>query len=397
MSEEKNIFDVIVIGAGAAGLFCSAQAGFKGLRVLLLEHNAEVGRKIVISGGGRCNFTNSETIPEAYLSQNEHFCKSALARYGPQDFLSLIGAYEIKFFEKKLGQLFCKESSREIVEMLLGECDKAQVLLKTGVKVESVQNHDSYEVRTSKGVFFAGKLVVATGGLSIPKIGATDFGYSLARQFGLKVRETSPALVPLTLGENTLPGFKGLAGISVPARVSYGEIDFLENVLVTHWGLSGPAILQISLYWERGEAIEIDWLPDNDLVSCLLEAKAKESRTTIPSQLKRFLPNRFVDVWCALELENPERFVASIKDDDLISFAKKLKGWRVVPSGTQGYKKAEVTRGGVSTSGLSSKTMEAKTVSGLFFIGEVVDVTGWLGGYNFQWAWASANACAEAL
>jgi predicted Rossmann fold flavoprotein len=383
--------DVIVIGGGAAGLMCAAAAGARGRRVVLLEHNETVGRKIAISGGGRCNFTNTGTTAKNFISSNPHFAKSALARYTPADFVALVKRHRIRYHEKKLGQLFCDESSRQIIEMLLRECDDARVEVRTGCRVGVVRKDDLFALETNRGTFESGSLVVATGGLSIPKLGATDFGYRLARQFGLKVLMPEPALVPFTLARGDLDAFKSLSGVSVPAAVRAGGAEFLENILFTHRGLSGPAVLQISSYWSRGEAVSIDLLPGLDARE-LLE-RERTSAAEFSTVLARYLPRRFAQSWC--ELYAPRGPLRSLSAAELRATAERLKDWRVEPSGTEGFQKAEVTRGGVSTDELSSKTMEARRAPGLYFIGEVVDVTGHLGGYNFQWAWASGHAAGQ--
>ena len=383
--------DVIVIGGGAAGLMCAFVAGRRGRRVVVLEHNERVGRKIEISGGGRCNFTNTGTTANNFLSSNPHFAKSALARYTPADFVALVGRYGIRYHEKKLGQLFCDGSSRRIIEMLLAECDAAGVEVKTGCRVNAVERGERFGLKTSRGEFESDSLVVATGGLSIPKLGATDFGYRLARQFGLEVVRHEPALVPLTLAPRDLDAFRPLSGVSVPSVVRTDAAEFAENILVTHRGLSGPAVLQISSYWSRGEELSIDLLPGADARS-LLEAK-RRSGAELSNALGALLPKRFAQVWC--EMFAPPRPLRTYTDAEVEATAARLHDWRVRPAGTEGFRKAEVTRGGVHTGELSSKTLEARRVPGLFFVGEVVDVTGHLGGYNFQWAWASGHAAGQ--
>jgi predicted Rossmann fold flavoprotein len=380
--------DAIVIGGGAAGLMCAFVAGGRGRRALVLEHNERVGRKIEISGGGRCNFTNVNTTAGNFISRNPHFAKSALARYTPADFVALVRRHGIRFHEKKLGQLFCDESSRQIIEMLLAECDAAGVRVVNGCRVEGVNKNELFQVKTSRGEFEAESVVVATGGLSIPKLGATDFGYRLARQFGLKVVQPEPALVPLTLGSRDLASFQSLSGVSVPSVVRCDGAEFAENVLVTHRGLSGPAVLQISSYWSRGLELSIDLLPGED-ARALLEHK-RAAGAELHTALGQHLPRRFAQVWA--ELYAPPRPLRAYTDAEVERIAALLHDWRLLPAGTEGFQKAEVTRGGVSTDELSSKTMEARRVPGLYFIGEVVDVTGHLGGYNFQWAWASGYA-----
>ncbi|HEX8282048.1 MAG TPA: NAD(P)/FAD-dependent oxidoreductase [Pyrinomonadaceae bacterium] len=383
--------DVVVIGGGAAGLMCAFEAGRRGRRVVVLEHNERVGRKIEISGGGRCNFTNTGTTAANFISRNPHFAKSALARYTPADFVALVRRHRISFHEKKLGQLFCDESSRQIVSMLLAECDAAKVEIHTGCRVEAVEKEERFRVRTSRGAFESESVVVATGGLSIPKLGATDFGYRLARQFGLKIVAPEPALVPLTLSPRDLEAFRPLSGVSVPSVVRCGGAEFAENVLVTHRGLSGPAVLQISSYWTRGLEISVDLLPGADVRSLL--ARDRAGGAELQTALARHLPKRFAQVWC--ETFAPRKPLRAYTDAEVEAVAERLHDWHVRPAGTEGFPKAEVTKGGVSTDELSSKTLEARRVPGLYFVGEVVDVTGHLGGYNFQWAWASAHAAGQ--
>lgn len=384
------IYDAIIIGGGAAGLFCAFNAGRRGKRVLVLEHNAEVGRKIIISGGGRCNFTNRFTTAENFLSQNKHFCKSALSRYTPADFVELVQKHKIAYYEKKLGQLFCRESSREIVEMLLSECRAARVDIRTASSVNSVAKLENFEVSTSNGTFEARSLVVACGGLSFPKIGATDLGYRLGRQFGHKIIETRPSLVALcTKGID----WKHLAGIAIDAEVSTGSARFRENILFTHHGLSGPAILQISNYWEKDRPVSIDLLPATE-IDLEYESEAGNRQHT-GNYLSQYLPQRFAqDVAGRLNLNRP---IASLNRSERDRVVQAIKNWQLSFSSTEGYDRAEVTLGGISTKELSSQTMESRKQAGLYFIGEVVDVTGWLGGYNFQWAWSSGYAAAQAI
>ena len=384
-------FDAIIIGAGAAGLFCALHAGKRGLRVLVVEHNAQVGRKILISGGGRCNFTNVNTRAENFISDNPHFFKSALARYTAQDFIELVRRHRIEFYEKKLGQLFCRESARAIVAMLLAECERARVEIRTGCSVKSVRKNDFFEIETNHGKFECEKLVIATGGLSFPKIGATDFGYKIARQFGLKLTETRPSLVPLVFSKRE--NFGKLAGISVDSVVSTGKHSFRENILFTHRGLSGPAILQISNYWQKAKTVSIDLLPDADALALLEENFA--GKQNLDNFLAKYLPNRFAEIFTAQNF--PKKPLNQLSRNEIERIAETLNGWQVSFDETEGYHKAEVTIGGVDTSELSSQTMESKKVSGLFFIGELVDVTGWLGGYNFQWAWSSGFAAGNSL
>lgn len=355
--------------------------------MLLIEHNERVGRKIEISGGGRCNFTNVGAGPENYLSANPDFCKSALARYTPWDFIALVEKHRIRYHEKTLGQQFCDGSSRQIIDLLLSECAAVGVDIRCGLRVDHVERIDRFRLATTRGVFEGESLVVATGGLSFAKLGATEFGYRLARQFGLRITALRPGLVPLTFS----PEHRGLAelsGVSLPVITHRDGTHFREAMLVTHRGLSGPAILQISNYWNEGDSVVIDLMPDVDAVNVLAEAKA--ARRELAAVLGRHWPRRWMETWCAAEA--PTRPLAHCKDAEIEAFARRLKRWRFSPAGTEGYPKAEVTLGGVDTTELSSKTMEARKVPGLFFIGEVVDVTGWLGGYNFQWAWASGQA-----
>ncbi len=383
-------YDVIIIGAGAAGLFCAIEAGKRGRRVLVLEHNAQVGRKILISGGGRCNFTNREVKAENFISRNPHFCKSALALYTPQDFVELVKKHRIEFYEKKLGQLFCRESARQIVEMLLTECRRAKVEIRTNCSVQSVSKTDSFEVETSQGIFKCESLVAATGGLSFPKIGATDFGYRLARQFGLKIVETRASLVAL-VSANSAQNFRKLAGVSVDANVSCGRHSFRENVLFTHRGLSGPAILQISNYWRKDMSVSIDLSPTANVLE-FLEIN-RNSKQNLDNFLSRILPNRFAEIFTADNF--PNKPLNQLSNKEIENIGGNLNEWQVKFSDTEGYDKAEVTLGGVDTNELSSQTMESKRVSNLYFIGEVADVTGWLGGYNFQWAWSSGFAAGQ--
>ncbi len=388
-----NDYDVIVLGAGAAGLMCAATAGQRGRRVLVVDHAEKAGKKILISGGGRCNFTNIGTAPDRFLSANPHFARSALARYTPADFLALIAAYGIAWHEKTLGQLFCDGSARQIVAMLLDECAKGGVDLSLGQPVRAVDHALGYfRVDVGGKTARSPALVVATGGPSIPKMGATGFAYDLARQFGLKVVEPRPALVPLTLpGDDPC---RTLAGVATPVVARVGKAAFREAMLFTHRGLSGPAILQVSSYWRHGEAIAVDLVPDRG-EGWLREAKRTMPRTGMAKLLSGVLPHRLADMLSAqLELSGE---LANLPDAALAAAERRLSDWRFVPNGSEGYAKAEVTVGGVSTAELSQQTMEAKRVPGLYVIGEAVDVTGWLGGYNFQWAWASGWAAGTAI
>ncbi len=394
-------FDAVIIGAGAAGLHCASIAGQLGAKVLLIDHAAKVAEKIRISGGGRCNFTNRDAAPTHFLSANPPFCRSALARYTPQEFIALVQRHRIAFHEKHKGQLFCDESSDDIIAMLLRECAQGGVTHWQPCAVHEVRRSgDGFELYTDRGAVRAPRVVIATGGLSIPKIGATDFGYRIARQFGHRIVETRPALVPLTFDAATWTPFVPLAGLSLEARVSTGSgkarSEFLEDLLFTHRGLSGPAILQISTYWQPGTPIRLDLAPHQNLPDVLVAAK-KTSRRRLGNELAELLPRRLADTWLADRPLLAERALPEQRDRDLLELAASLQHWELTPAGTEGYRKAEVTAGGVDTRGLSSQSMESQQVPGLYFIGEVVDVTGWLGGYNFQWAWASAAAGARAL
>ena len=395
--------DVLVIGGGAAGLFCAIEAGKRGRKVVVLEHADRIGKKIAVSGGGRCNFTNLHTSADNFISANPHFCKSALARYTPSDFISLIEKHGIAYHEKKLGQLFCDGSSREVIQMLLTEAREAGVEIRCGSLVQNVSRSApssldgvsalTFTVETDQDTFRSESLVVATGGLSIAPLGATDFGYQLARQFGLAIVEPWPALVPFTLSREALRQLGPLSGISLDAQVSCDGRQFRENILITHRGLSGPAILQISSYWRPGLSITINLLPELDALQVLTEHENKE--IALANFLSQFLPRRFVLAWCALNFASQplKRYTSR----ELTEIALKLNHWEVVPTGTEGYRKAEVTAGGISTAELSSQTMAVKKVAGLYFIGEVVDVTGQLGGFNFQWAWASGYAAGQSV
>ena len=390
-------FDVIVIGAGAAGMLCASLAGQRGKRVLLIDHYHKLGEKIRISGGGRCNFTNIHTKPENFLSQNAHFCRSALARYTPQDFIKLVEQHGIKYHEKTLGQLFCDDSATEIIQMLKTECDRGQVKWRMPCAVNGITREgDVFQVHTDQGAVSSFALVIATGGLSVPKIGATPFGYKIAEQFGLKVVPPRPALVPLSFDPQTLERYGDLSGISLDAEVSCNGGNFREAVLLTHRGISGPAILQISSYWQDGPAknpVRINLLSNAGQAQWLREQRS--SRTQFNNVLAEILPKRFAQQWSeAHALIKPNNQFTDRAYQEAVAA---LEDWQVKPSGTLGYNKAEVTLGGVDTHGLSSKTMEAGVVKGLYFIGEVVDVTGHLGGFNFQWAWASAYAAANAI
>ncbi|MET3710597.1 putative Rossmann fold flavoprotein [Sphingomonas trueperi] len=394
MTISLGTHDAIILGAGAAGMFCAAMAGQRGRRVLLLDHAEAPGKKILISGGGRCNFTNLGTAPDRYLSANPHFAKSALGRYTAQDFLALVERHGIAWHEKTLGQLFCDGSARQIVDMLLGECAMGGVTIELGASITDVDHADGrFRVTTSKGIAEAPALVLATGGPAIPKLGATGFAYDLARRFGLKVVEPRPALVPLTLGPDQAL-FRDLSGVSTAVAASAGKARFREAALFTHRGLSGPAILQVSSYWKHGEQIAIDFLPEH-AKGWLRDAKRTEPRLGLRTLLNRQLPDRLATT-LAERIALPSE-LGNCRDALLDQAEAQLAGWRFTPNGTEGFAKAEVTVGGISTADLSSQTMEARRVPGLYAIGEAVDVTGWLGGYNFQWAWASGWAAAQAL
>jgi predicted Rossmann fold flavoprotein len=386
-----KLFDVIIIGAGAAGLMCAATAGSRNRKVLLLDHSKNIGEKIRISGGGRCNFTNLYTSPKNFISNNPHFCVSALERFTPQDFISLIKKHDIAFHEKTLGQLFCDFSAKEIIKMLVDECEKGKVEIALEKKVSDIKKIDDFfEIKIGDECFRSHSLVVATGGLSIPKMGATDFGYKIAKNFKLKIVEPKPALVPFTFYEALLEKTKLLSGVSLDAIVTCGKVKFREAILFTHRGISGPAILQISSYWKENEAISINFTPEIDIFLWLQEERKNKPKQEIQNILSPILPRSFVNF--ILEKTNHSGFIADMSNVKLKEIANFINCWTVVPSGTEGFAKAEVTSGGIDTDEISSKTFEAKSVKGLFFIGEVLDVTGWLGGYNFQWAWASGKA-----
>ena len=391
-------FDAVIIGAGAAGLFCAAQAGQAGLRVLLLDNGKKPGRKILMSGGGRCNFTNLYVEPAAYLSANPHFCKSALARYTQWDFIDLVGKYGIAWHEKTLGQLFCDDSAQQIVDMLMAECQKGNVNLRLRIEVLSIERDEQGYLLTLNGDSVrTPKLVIASGGLSMPGLGASPFGYKVAEQFGLKVLPTRAGLVPFTLHKPLLEALQVLSGVSVPSVVSAQDGTlFRENVLFTHRGLSGPAILQISSYWQPGEKVTINLLPDSDVNAFIDEQRNAHPNQSLNNTLAILLPKRLIEILQQMG-QIPDCTLKQLNARQQEALVELLTAWQVQPNGTDGYRPADVTLGGVDTHALSSRTMEARDVPGLYFIGEVVDVTGWLGGYNFQWAWASAWACAQAL
>ena len=406
------IFDAVIVGAGAAGLFCAAQAGQRGLKVLLIDHADKVAEKIRISGGGRCNFTNQGLDPRAphkhFVGDNPQFCRSALSRYTPQDFIALLDKHGVPYQEKHKGQLFAQRSAEDIIHMLLAECAAGKVERWQPCSVKKVvflasspidTGASSYQIETSRGTVQARSLVVATGGLSIPKIGATDWGYRLAQQFAIPLIERRPGLVPLTFDGAAWAPYAQLSGLALPVHISTGSkkarMAFDEDLLFTHRGLSGPAVLQISSYWSEGTPLSINLAPGVDVAAALAQAKAR-SRKLLANELSALVPSRLADAWAA-QSSDWQRPVADVADKALARLAEQLAGWQLTPTGTEGYKKAEVTLGGVDTRALSQQSMESKTQPGLYFIGEVVDVTGWLGGYNFQWAWASAAACAQAL
>ena len=413
-SGQTQKFDVVVIGAGAAGLFCAGVAGQRGLRVLVVDHSEKIAEKIRISGGGRCNFTNTGTTPANFLSDNPHFCRSALSRYTPQDFVALLTAHGVPFHEKHKGQLFCDRSAEDVINVLLAECDKGGVTRWQPCSIGNISPSPSgdgddgtvsYQIDSSMGRIETRQIVVATGGLSIPKIGATDFGYRLARQFGLHMVEPRAGLVPLTFDGDSWAPFAQLAGLALPVLMETGSPDatpkqrkkatvFAEDLLFTHKGLSGPAVLQISSYWQAGEPVRINLAAATELAGVLLRAK-NSSKKLIANELATLVPSRLADAWVAQDaaLQRP---ICDATDKSLQALAQRLSDWQLTPNGSEGYRKAEVTVGGVDTRCLSSQTMESKQ-PGLYFIGEVVDVTGWLGGYNFQWAWASGFACGQAL
>jgi hypothetical protein len=395
MCTGMEAFDVVILGAGAAGLMCAITAGNRGRRVLLLDHAERPGAKILISGGGRCNFTNLNVVPERFLSGNPHFCKSALSRYTQRDFIGLVERHGIAYHEKTLGQLFCDGSAREILAMLLSECAAAGVDLRLCHNIVEVSRSDRFRVATGRGSFAATAVVLATGGLSIPKLKASGFAYEMARRFGLAVIEPQPGLVPLKFTGETLALCQELAGVSADAIVTLGRKSFRENILFTHRGLSGPAILQISSYWRAGDALTIDLGPTLDAENFLRERKRTRPKAELKTVLAEILPTRLAH---AMAETVPQRVtIANLPDSTLTAMAARLKHWQVRPSGSEGWAKAEVTVGGIDTAELSSKTMETRAVPGLYMIGEAVDVTGWLGGYNFQWAWSGGWCAGQAV
>jgi len=387
----RSQLDVIILGGGAAGLMCAIEAGKRGRRVAVLERAEKIGKKILISGGGRCNFTNLHCRPEHFISANPHFAKSALARYTPADFIALVEKHGIPYHEKTLGQLFCDGSAQQVVAMLEAECRAAGVEILTNIKVDSVRQENGFTLGAGEREFSADSLVVATGGLSIPKMGATAFGYDLARQFGVKIVEPRPALVPFMLNKDDAAHFCDLAGVSAEVVASIGPQSFREKMLITHRGLSGPAILQISSYWKPGEAVALDLAPERNLTAALRDPKARRDLASAKTAFRAALPSRFADRW--LDLNPPEGWSNHALDE----LERQAHYWQVTPQGTEGYAKAEVTAGGVDTNELSAKTMESRKAPGLYFIGEVVDVTGHLGGFNFQWAWASGYCAGQSV
>ena len=394
-------FDVAVIGAGAAGMMCAAVAGQRGKRVVLIDHANKLAEKIRISGGGRCNFTNIDTAPQNFLSENPHFCKSALSRYTPQDFLALLKRHRIAYHEKHKGQLFCDRSAEDIIDMLKAECGAGNVEWRMPCAVGAIgKQGDAFRIDTDMGEIIADSVVIASGGLSIPKIGATDFGYRIASQFGLKLIEPRPALVPLTFGEAGWQPFVPLAGIALPVVIETGDRkgkgSFREDLLFTHRGVSGPAVLQISSYWQPGSAVRVDLMPELDLAETLI-AEKNTIKKNLDNHLSQWLPSRLVDGLLAANDFKADMRLADMPDKQIRRLGDAVNRWTLLPSGSEGYRKAEVTRGGVDTRALSQQSMMASQVPGLHFIGEVVDVTGWLGGYNFQWAWASGFAAGVAV
>lgn len=391
-------FDAVIIGAGAAGMFCAAMAGQAGSKVLLIDNGKKPGRKILMSGGGRCNFTNLYIDPAAYLSQNPHFCKSALARYTQWDFIDMVAKHGIAWHEKTLGQLFCDDSAQQIVDMLVAECEKGQVTTRLRSEVLSIEHDENgYTIQLNGDSVQAAKLVIATGGLSMPGLGATPFGYKIAEQFGLKVLPTRAGLVPFTLHKPLLEQLQVLSGVSVPSVITAENgVSFRESLLFTHRGLSGPAVLQLSSYWQPGEFVSVNLLPDTDLDELLNEQRNAHPNQSLKNTLAMVLPKRLVE--CLQQLgQIPDVTLKQLNVRQQSELIETLQAWQVQPNGTEGYRTAEVTLGGVDTNELSSRTMEARNVPGLYFIGEVMDVSGWLGGYNFQWAWSSAWACAQDL
>ncbi len=386
MSAVSQRFDIIIVGGGAAGLMCAIEAGRRGRRVAVLEHSDRLGKKILISGGGRCNFTNLYCRPENFISANPHFCKSALARYTPQEFIALVEKHHIPYHEKTLGQLFCDRSAKDVLQMLQKECESANVTIFLTSRIKKVERADGFTVLVNDHEFRSAKLVIATGGLSIPKIGATSFGYDLARQFGLKIVDPYPALVPFLLNKEDRAAYCDLSGVSADVIALCSGRHFHEKMLITHRGLSGPAILQISSYWKPGAPIQIDLAPERNVTIAFTDPNFPRTTNSLKAEMRKALPARLADRW--MELHNP----VSLTNAALSEFEHQLHNWTITPAGTEGFDKAEVTAGGIDTDELSARSMESRKVPGLYFIGEVVDVTGHLGGFNFQWAWASGAA-----
>lgn len=394
---QTTSWDVIILGAGAAGLHCAATAARRGLSVLVLDHAKQAGKKILISGGGRCNFTNMYTAPDNFISTNPHFCKSALSRYTPWDFIAQVEKHDIAYHEKTLGQLFCNDSAKAIVSMLMDECSTAGAKVQLRTEIVSVSYEDRYKVATSNGDYEATNLVIATGGLSMPKLGATPLGYQIAEQFGHSILPVRAGLVPFTLHEQDKTQFEPLAGTACDIIATNHRTSFKEAMLFTHRGVSGPAILQLSSYWEPGEEISINLLPAMDTEQVLKTAKQEQPKLSLKGWLTQHLSKRLVNVLTEREGWNEQKKLADFSHHELSRIAKRLQNWPLKPNGTEGYRTAEVTLGGVNVDEVSSKTMQSKLQPGLYFIGEVLDVTGWLGGYNFQWAWSSAWVCGEGL
>lgn len=392
----QSPYDVIIIGAGAAGLMCALEAGARGRKVLILEKSNKVGKKILMSGGGRCNFTNRQVSPSHFISHNKHFCKSALSRYTPSDFIAMVERHHIAYFEKTLGQLFCEDKSSRIVDMLMTECVKNKVTIKLHQTVNSIKKvNDCFLVQSNQELYESQSLVIATGGLSIPSLGSSSFGYKIAEQFGLKVYPLRAGLVPFTLHTQDKERFEGLSGISVESLIRCNQGSFQENVLFTHRGLSGPAILQISSYWFPGDDVSITFLPEIDLSNEIQKAKRDFPNSHLRTVLSNYLPKRLLNVFC--DVTSLDKPLKQLSHKDILSNVNALQHWTIKPNATEGYRTAEVTLGGVDCDELCSKHFEAKRVSGLFFIGEVVDVTGWLGGYNFQWAWSSGWSAGQVV
>jgi predicted Rossmann fold flavoprotein len=390
-----NSFDALILGGGAAGLMCAIEAGKRGRRVAVLEHADRLGKKILISGGGRCNFTNLEVMPDRFMSANPHFCKSALSRYTERDFIAMVERHRIRYHEKTMGQLFCDGSAREILAMLLAECTAAGVALRVGHNVTEITRADRFRIETDRGSFVSSAIVLATGGLSIPKLGATSFAYEAAHKFGLNVIEPRPGLVPMKMASEMLALCQSLSGVSVDAIVACGRDSFRENILFTHRGLSGPAILQISSYWKKGETISIDLAPELDVESFLKDRRRTRPKAEVKTILSEIVPARLAQA--IAERVAAADSIANLPDRSLLAIVSTLSRFEVRPTESEGWGKAEVTVGGIDTSGLSSKTMAARAVPGLYAIGEAVDVTGWLGGYNFQWAWSSGWCAGDAI